>query len=92
MPTPKAKAVRLDEPEFVSVARVRELTNCHPGTLLTLVVRGLVQTKLDHFAGHPLYRLANVRKYMPPKRGRPSLESLAAMAKAQAKKPKGTKR
>lgn len=94
MPMPKSKPVRrLDEPEFVSVARVRELTGCHPGTLLTLVVRGLVETRLDHFAGHPLYRLADVRKYMPPKRGRPSNESLIAMtkAKAKAKKPKGAK-
>ena len=85
------KPVRQAQPEFVSVARVRALTGCYPGTLLTLVVRGLVEARLDHFAGFPLYRLADVRKYMPPKRGRPSNESLIAKAKAKAKKPKGTK-
>jgi len=91
MPTPTPKPVRLAKPEFVSVARVRELTGCWPGTLLTLVMRGLVETRLDHFAGFPLYRLADVRKYIPPKRGRPSKDSLIAMAKAKAKKPKGAK-
>jgi hypothetical protein len=89
MPKSTPKAVRMDEPEFVSVARVRAFTGCNPGTLLTLVARGLVETRLDHFAGFPLYRLSDVRKYMPPKRGRPSKESLIAMAKA--KKPKGAK-
>ncbi len=72
------KPVRQPQPEFVSVARVRALTGCYPGTLLTLVARGLVETRIDHFAGFPLYRLADVRKYLPPKRGRPPMRPTPA--------------
>lgn len=74
---PKPKPVRLAEPEFVSVARIRTLAKCYDGTLLTLVARGLVETRIDHFTGHPLYRVADVRKHMPPKRGRPRKDQLA---------------
>jgi hypothetical protein len=65
------KPVRLGEPEFVSCTRIRKSTGCSHGTLLNLVKRGLVQVRLDHFTGRPLYRLADVRQHSPGKPGRP---------------------
>jgi len=78
---PKAKPVRMARPEFVSVARIRQLTGCYPGTVLRLVMRGLVENRLDHFSGFPLYRLDDIRRNMPPKRGRPSKDSFLPKAK-----------